>query len=248
MSQQSLWPLLAEIRNNRRVDLTHTFHAGQPKFHMLPDEQRTTLFTVEEHGFTVDQYTVVGQWGTHVDPPVHFVAGARTLDEIPVDEMVLPLVVLDFHKQAAADPDFTPSIADLEAWEEQHGTIPEQSFVALRTDWSKRWPDEQAVFNPDADGVFHYPAWNVEVVTWLVEQRGIAAIGHETTDTDLGKVVAGGSLPTELYLLQQDKWQIELLTNLDQVPATGAIIVATWPKPARGTGFPARAFAILPAQ
>lgn len=100
--------------------------------------------------------------------------------------------------------------------------------------------------NADTEGVTHYPGWNVEVVQWLVDKRGISAIGHETTDTDQGIVAARGSLPTELYILGQDKWQIELLANLDQVPETGALIVASWPKPLEGTGFPARAFAVLP--
>lgn len=243
----SLWNLAAELRSTRTyVDLTHAFHPGQPKFSALPDENRQRLFTVKEHGFEIDQYQIVGQWGTHVDPPVHFVDGARTLDELPVEEMILPLVVLDFSAEAAANPDFTPTIADVEAWEEKQGTkIPEGSFVALRTDWSKRWPDAAALANADENGVTHYPAWNVEVVAWLLEQRGITAIGHETTDTDLGIEVCQGKLPTELFLLQQDRWQIELLTNLDKVPATGALIVATWPKPQAGTGFPARAFVIF---
>ncbi|MBN9644749.1 cyclase family protein [Corynebacterium mendelii] len=247
MSSHKLWDLARELRDNHTyVDLTHSFDAGQPKFHMLPDEERERLFTVDEHGFTVDRYSFVGQWGTHVDPPIHFVNNARYLDELPVNEMVLPLVVLDFHTQAEQDADFTPTIADIEAWEKEHGTIPEGSFVALRTDWSKRWPNPEAVFNADSEGVFHYPAWNVDVVKWLLDNRSITAIGHETTDTDLGKTVSQGQLPTELYLLQQDRWQIELLANLDQVPATGALIVATWAKPKNGTGFPARAFAILP--
>ena len=73
------------------------------------------------------------------------------------------------------------------------------------------------------------------------------AIGHETTDTDPGVVAYGGSLPTELYLLGRDRWQIELLAGLDRVPETGALVVASWPKPKDGTGFPARVFAVLPA-
>lgn len=244
----NLWDLAATLRNNHRyVDLTHSFHAGQPRFHLLPDEERKTLFTVEEHGFAITQYSFVGQWGTHVDPPVHFVAGARTLDDIDVKQMILPLVVLDFSAEAAADADFTPSISDVEAWEARHERIPEGAFVALRTDWSERWPSPEAMANADADGVAHYPGWNTEVVQWMITARDIAAIGHETTDTDQGFVVSGGSLPTELLLLQHDRWQIELLANLKDVPATGALIVATWPKPLEGTGFPARAFAVLPA-
>lgn len=245
----NLWDLASTLRTKHRyVDLTHAFHAGQPRFHLLPDEERTTLFTVEQHGFAITKYSFVGQWGTHVDPPVHFVAGARTLDDIGVEQMILPLVVLDYSAEAAADADFTPSIGDIEAWEASHERIPEGAFVALRTDWSERWPNPAAMANQDADGVAHYPGWNVEVVEWLITQRNITAIGHETTDTDQGFVVSGGALPTELLLLQHDRWQIELLNNLREVPATGALIVATWPKPQAGTGFPARAFAVLPAE
>lgn len=243
----NLWDLAHTLRTQHRyIDLTHAFHAGQPRFHLLPDEERKTLFTVEEHGFTITQYSFVGQWGTHIDPPVHFVAGARTLDDISVEQMILPLVVLDFSREATENADFTPSISDIEQWEAAHTRIPEGAFVALRTDWSHRWPNPDAMANKDADGIAHYPGWNTEIVEWLIEQRNITAIGHETTDTDQGIVVSGGTLPTELLLLEKDRWQIELLANLDQVPATGALIVATWPKPQNGTGFPARAFAILP--
>lgn len=247
MATLDLWQLATSLRTDHTfVDLTHSFHAGQPKFSALPDETRTRLFTVAEHGFEIDQYQFVGQWGTHVDPPVHFVQNARPLDQIPVTEMVLPLVVLDFSKEVAANHDFTPSIEDVLAWEERNCQIPEGAFVAFRSDWHKRWPDAAAMANADTEGVTHYPGWNVEVVQWLVDKRGISAIGHETTDTDQGVVAAQGSLPTELYVLGQDKWQIELLANLDQVPETGALIVASWPKPLEGTGFPARAFAVLP--
>lgn len=47
--------------------------------------------------------------GHHGDPPAHFVAGARTLDRIPVEEMVLPLVVLDIAARVERDPDSTPT-------------------------------------------------------------------------------------------------------------------------------------------
>ncbi len=242
-----LWALAKTLRTKHMyVDLTHSFHSGQPRFHLLPDEQRETLFTVAEHGFEITKYSFVGQWGTHVDPPIHFVQNARTLDNIDVNQMVLPLVVLDFTAQVQADPDFTPTITDLQNWEAKHGEIPAEAFVAFRSDWSKRWPDPAAMANADDQGIAHYPGWNQEVVSWLINNRDITAIGHETTDTDQGIVVSGGALPTELLLLENDKWQIELLTNLDQVPATGALVIASWPKPQNGTGFPARVFAILP--
>ena len=86
----------------------------------------------------------------------------------------------------------------------------------------------------------------MDALTLLVEEREILAIGHDMTDTDPGARVSAGEVPAETYILGADRWQIELLANLGAVPATGALIVATWPKPRDGSGFPARAFAIVP--
>lgn len=242
-----LWELREQLASYRTTDLTHAFFPGQPHFPAFPDEERTQPFAVETgDGFTVHRYTLVGQWGTHVDPPSHFVADGRTLDEIGVEEMILPLVVLDISARVVQDPDATPTLADVAAWEERHGPIPAGAFVALRTDWSRRWPDRRAIANHDDTGVAHYPGWSREVLVDLVERCGVTAVGHETTDTDPGSATSAGDYGLELYLLEQDRWQIEMLTGLDRVPEAGALVVATWPKPRGGSGFPARVFAIHP--
>jgi kynurenine formamidase len=181
-----------------------------------------------------------------VDPPAHFVPGLRFQDQIPVTEMILPLVVLDVHEQAAADPDYVVTTDDLAAWEARHGPVPEGSFIALRSDWSHRWPSQERMLNTDGDGVHHYPGWSLDVLMTLFEDRDVTACGHETTDTDPGIVVSEGRAPLERYVLGRDRYQIELLTALDQVPEHGAVVVATWPKAHNGSGFPARVFAICP--
>ena len=130
------------------------------------------------------------------------------------------------------------------AWETRHGRIPERSFVALRTDWSKRWPDAERFYNRSADGVTHTPGWSKAVLETLLTQRGITAVGHEQIDTDPGVAVSAGDYTLEHYVLSLDRWQIELLTNLDKVPEAGALIMATWPKAKDGSGFPARAVAM----
>jgi kynurenine formamidase len=246
-SRFPLWELQRSLREeNVFTDLTHAFFPGMPHFPAFPDEERDQTFEVDPDGFAVHRHTIVGQWGTHVDPPSHFVDGARPLDEIPVDQMILPLVVLDISERVREDEDAVPTVADVQAWQERNGPVPEGAFVALRTDWSRRWPDATAFANLDADGVAHYPGWSREVVEHLVEQAGITAIGHETTDTDPGSSTSAGEYGLELYLLQHDKWQIELMTNLHEVPEAGAIVVASWPKPRGGSGFPARVFAVHP--
>ncbi len=179
---------------------------------------------------------------------MHFVRDGRTQDEIPIEEMVLPLAVLDVSSAVAADPDLTVGASAVLADEQRHGPIPEGAFVALHTGWGARWPDVEAMANRDLDGVARSPGWGVDALELLVEERAATAIGHDVTDTDPGARVSAGEVPAESYILSADRWQLELMANLDGLPARGALIVATWPKPKRGSGFPARAFAIVPRE
>jgi kynurenine formamidase len=250
--EPGLVDFLESIKTKKFVDLTHTFEPGIPHWPGFPDEKRETIYGYDEgqgtmgKGFFAQRYTLVGQWGTHCDPPAHFAKGKRTIDEIDPKEMVLPLVVFDVHEQAAKNPDYTIRMEDVRDWEKRHGSVPPGSFVALRTDWSKRWPDAKAMRNEDDKGVAHYPGWSKDVLQYLYEERKITASGHETTDTDPGIATSKEDYSLETYILGTDHYQIELLTNLDQVPDSGAIVVVTFPKPKGGSGFPARVFAITP--
>lgn len=250
--EPSLADALAVITSKQFVDLTHAFEPGIPHWQGFPDEKRETIYGYEGgqgtmgKGFFAQRYSLVGQWGTHCDPPAHFIKDKRTIDQIDPKEMILPLVVLDVHEKAAKSPDYTIMMEDVRAWEGRHGPIPEGAFVAMRTDWSKRWPDARAMRNADAQGVAHYPGWSKEVLKYLYEERKITASGHETTDTDPGIATSKGDYSLETYILGTDHFQIELLTNLDKVPEAGAIIVVAFPKPKGGSGFPARVFAIVP--
>jgi kynurenine formamidase len=243
---------LKVIRASKFVDLTHAFEPGIPHWKGLPDEERETLYHYDKgkgtrgEGFLIHRYNLAGQWGTHVDPPAHFVRDLRTVDQISVREMILPLVVLDLHEAAAKNPDVQVSMKDVRAWEKQHGNIPKGAFVAMRTDWSKRWPDAKKMQNADDKGIAHYPGWSSDVLKYLLRECEITAIGHETTDTDPGIATSKDDYSLETYVLSQDKYQIEMLANLDEVPECGGIAVVTFPKPKGGSGFPARVFAIIP--
>jgi kynurenine formamidase len=250
--EPTLDEFLKAVKAKRFVDLTHAFEPGIPHWPGFPDEKRETLYGYAEgegtlgKGFLAQRYSLVGQWGTHCDPPAHFAKGKRTIDEIDLKEMLLPLVVIDVHEAAAKDADYTVQMSDVRQWETRHGPMPAGAFVALRTDWSKRWPDAQAMRNEDKSGVAHYPGWSKEVLVYLYEDRKITASGHETTDTDPGIATSKDDYSLENYILGTDHYQIELLANLDQVPESGAIVVVSFPKPKRGSGFPARVFAIAP--
>jgi kynurenine formamidase len=239
------------LKGKTFVDLTHSFEPGIPHWPGFPDEKRETIYWYTPgvgklgSGFFAQTYTHVGQWGTHVDPPAHFAPGGRTVDQISLKEMVLPLVVLNVSQKVAQNPDYTITLDDVRAWEAKHGPIPAGAFVAMRTDWSKRWPNAAAMENKDAKGIAHYPGWSSPVLKYLYEDRKITASGHETTDTDPGSATSKDDYSLETYILKQNHYQIELLTNLDQVPEAGALVIATFPKPKGGSGFPARVFAIF---
>jgi kynurenine formamidase len=251
-SQPTLMDIYQVLQEKTFVDLTHAFAPGIPHWANFPDEKRETLYWYTPGigrlgaGFFAEQYCHVGQWGTHVDPPVHFIQGLRTVDQIDLKEMILPLVVIDVHEKVKKNPDYTLKMADIKAWEAKHGQVPEKAFVAMRTDWSKRWPDPVAMANKDAKGIAHYPGWSLETLKYLYEERKITASGHEPTDTDPGVATSQGDYSLETYILKQNHYQIELLAHLDSVPEAGALVVVTFPKPKAGSGFPARVFAILP--
>jgi kynurenine formamidase len=250
---ESLAQAYATIASKRFVDLTHTFSPDIPHWHGFDKEVVKTLYSYEPEpgtrgsGFLVQEFTHVGQWGTHVDAPAHFAKGGLTVDQIPPKDMVLPLVVFDEHEQVARNPDYVLSVTDVKAWEARHGPVPAHAFAILRTDWSKRWAGGNAAMaNKDAKGIAHYPGWTLPALQYLYDTRHITASGHETTDTDPGIATSHEDYSLESWILHHGHYQIELLTNTDQVPEAGAIAIVTFPKPKGGSGFPARVIAILP--
>jgi len=232
------------IASKRFVDLTHSFDTrspvwsgfGQAKMRPAADPKTQRPYTIKDDGFRTTLYELVGQYGTHVDPPAHFDENGVTMDAIPLKHMILPLIVLDATPYLAKDPNHAFSVADLRAWEKRHGRIPRGSFVALRTDMYKDWDS-----NPEHFKRAPFPAWSLDTIKFLYEHRGVTATGHESLDTD-----TTDKMESETYILTHGHYQIEVMANLDKVPPKGALIVVTWPKVRDGLGFPARAFAILP--
>jgi kynurenine formamidase len=232
------------IASKRFVDLTHSFGPNTPVWSgfgqakMLPaaDPKTKETYTIAKDGFRATFYEMVGQYGTHVDPPAHFAEHGITMDQIPLKQMILPLVVFDATLFLGRDPNHAFSVDDIKAWERRHGRVPKGAFAALRTDMSKDFDRDPEHFKRQP-----FPAWSLEAIKFLYEQRGVTATGHESLDTD-----TTDKMDSETYILRSGHYQIEVMSNLDQVPARGALVVVTWPKVRDGLGFPARVFAILP--
>ncbi|MGT2895628.1 cyclase family protein [Streptococcus entericus] len=243
----SLRDAYTAFKSAKLVNLTHKINETSPRFPALPALEKKDIFTLKD-GFHVQQFTVVGQYGTHIDPPIHFVEGGKYLDEIPLEDLFLPLYVIDKSAEVADNPDYQISKADILAFEAEHGVIEPGAFVAFRSDWHKRWPDTAAFRNLDENDVQHTPGWGHDALEYLIHNRQVKAVGHETLDTDSGASVPenGGALVEEYYLLEQGIYQVEVLANLDQVPATGSFIAIAYPNWEGATGSPVRAVAYVP--
>jgi kynurenine formamidase len=178
------WRILS---HKQFVDLTHTFSPTTPvwsgfgpaTFAPAADPATGRPYTLERDGYRALQYSLVGQYGTHIGPPAHFDAHGKTLDELPVHDMILPLVVFDIAPKLAADPNHALTVPDILEWEKVHGKVPAGCFAALRTDMSKDWESDPGRFKRE-----QFPAWSFEAIQFLYDQRGIIANGHESMDTD----------------------------------------------------------------
>jgi kynurenine formamidase len=184
--------------------------------------------------------------GTHLDAPIHFGEGRRTVDQVPVSDLIAPAVVIDVTAQAAADHDYTLQREEVTAWEKKHGQIPARAIVLLRTGWSARWPNRKLYFGDDKRGDasnLHFPSYGRDAAQFLVQTRKVGALGVDTASIDHGpskafivhRIAAAANVPG-----------LENLTNLNELPERGAWVIALPMKIAGGSGGPLRAVALIP--
>jgi isatin hydrolase len=188
--------------------------------------------------------------GTHFDAPIHWVTGKdlpdNACDSIPVRRFVGPACVIDVTKEVQANPDFLLTRRRIEAWEREHGRIPSGAWVLMRSGWSTR-TDPAAFLNVAADGP-HSPGFDADASRMLAHERDVLGVGVETIGTDAGQ--AGGfdpPFPNHTIMHGAGKFGLASLCNLDQLPPTGAIVIAAPLKIVGGSGSPLRVIALTPA-
>lgn len=188
--------------------------------------------------------------GTHFDAPVHWITGKdlpdNRCDTIPARRFVGPACVIDVSRDVAKNEDFVLMPEHVDAWEKQHGRIPKDSWVLLRTDWSKR-SDPAAFLNVKTDGP-HSPGFHKDTSVLLAKDRDVLGVGVETVGTDAGQAgTFDPPFPNHATMHGAGKFGLASLRNLDQLPATGAIVIAAPLKIVNGSGSPLRVLAIAPA-
>ena len=242
----------------RVVDLTHTLSPGFPAISLPPQFGQMWAFRTE----TISRYDDAGpEWywnnfscgehtGTHFDAPSHWVTGkdhaANCVDTIEAHHFIAPAAVVDASAEVASDPDWLLTVDFLRAWEVVHGRIPAGSWLLLRTDWSRRIDDAAAFVNLREDGA-HTPGPTQEAVEWLVHERHVHGFGVETINTDAGQSHAWSPpYPCHRILHGANRYGLQCLRNLDQLPATGALLIAAPLKIRDGSGSPLRVLAVVP--
>ncbi|MEZ5923878.1 MAG: dienelactone hydrolase family protein [Hyphomicrobiaceae bacterium] len=242
----------------RVIDLTQTLNARTPVIQLPPQFAQTSPFSMTEISHYDDRgpawywnNLALGEHtGTHFDAPIHWVTGKDhkngATDTIPVKRFIAPAIVIDCSKEVAADEKFLLEVKHIWAFEEKHGRIPAGAWVLMRTEWSKR-TDPARFLNAKEDGP-HVPGPSADAVRFLINERDVNGFGVEAVGTDAGQAFAfEPAFPAHNLMHGANKFGLASLCNLDQLPATGAILVTAPLKIENGSGSPLRVLALVGA-
>jgi kynurenine formamidase len=241
---------LLDLTRYRLVDLTHAFGPSTLYWPTSPSAFRLDrlAFGPTPGGYFYSAYTfsTPEHGGTHLDAPIHFAENGLTADRVPLEQLVAPAVVIDVSAKAAADPVYRLTRDDVLAFERRNGPIARGTIVLLRTGWSSRWPDRQAYFGDATPGdasKLRFPSYGSDAAELLVRERRVAALGADVASIDYGpstdfavhRIAAAANVPG-----------FENLAHLEELPPTGALVIALPMKIEHGSGGPLRAIALVP--
>lgn len=238
----------------RVVDLTAPLSDETPLLELPEQFGQTARFQLEEisryddrgpawywNNFRTGEHT-----GTHFDAPSHWVTGAEqeNIDEVSPTAFLAPAVVLDVTDRVAEDPNFLIEVSDIEKFVAEHGELPAGGWLLCRTGWSARVTQEEMINNTETGPTS--PGLSAEAARWVAEESPLQGIGVETVGTDAGAAHSfDPAFPCHSYLLGNGKFGLAQLQNLDQLPPTGAVILAAPLKIVGGSGSPARVLALV---
>ena len=239
-----------DVNDYRLVDLSYSYGKGTLYWPTSPSafELDQLAYGETEGGYFYSAYSLATpeHGGTHIDAPVHFFRDGASTDEIPLRQLIVNACVIDVSEKASRDRNYRLTARDVEEFEQAHGRIPAGSAVLMRTDWSKRWPDAMTYLGDDTPGDashLEFPGYGAEATRILAEQRKVALLGIDTASVDYGK---SQDFIVHRIAAAQGVANLENLTNLAELPATGAVIIALPMKIEGGSGGPTRVVALIP--
>ena len=239
-----------DLLSHKLIDLTHALNARTIYWPTSPSSFKLDRlsFGKTDGGwfYSANTFSAPEHGGTHLDAPIHFAEGHQTSDQIPLEHLIGAAVVIDIVQKSAANADYMLTSEDVLAFERRHGRIKPGTIVLLRSDWSKRWPDRKRYLGDDTPGDashLHFPSFSEEAARLLVERRKVKALGVDVASIDYGQ---SKDFIVHRIASAQNVPGLENLANLDQLPPTGAQIIALPIKIEGGSGGPARVIALIP--
>ena len=247
-------PVMAQrpvaLPSGRVVDLTHAFDATTVYWPTAEGFKLETDFegmTDKGYFYSAYRYSAAEHGGTHLDSPVHFAKGRFTVDQIPLEQLMGPAVVIDVTSQCAASADYLVSVADFQNWERRNGRIKPGTIVLLRTGYGKHYPDRKKYLGTEERGAaavakLHFPGLDPAAARWLTQNRSIKAIGLDTASIDYGQSTL---FESHRILFEKNVPAFENVANLDQLPLKGFSVIALPMKIKGGSGGPLRIVAMF---
>jgi kynurenine formamidase len=234
------------------LDLTHAFDADTiywPTEEGFVLERGNEGVTDAGYYYAAHRMRLAEHGGTHLDAPRHFHESGSTAERVPLERLIAPAVVVDVREACSKNADYAIGVSDLERFEATHGRIPDGAALLLATGFAARWPDRLRYLGtgergPGAVTKLHFPGLDPAAARWLVAKRELAAVGLDTASIDPG---TSQRFESHRILFASEIPAFENLAALDQLPPTGATLIALPMKIAGGSGGPLRAVAILPA-
>jgi kynurenine formamidase len=238
-------PLAPQAVFTGAIDLTHAISEKAPNWEGTPKSpfEARQLGRIEKEGYFSRHVSLPEHFATHIDAPAHFAQASWTVDQIPPDHLIAPLVLIDISAKCKTNPDYLLSMEDVVAWEQAHAHVPPGAVVVARTGWASRWnsmADYRGVAGPG--GTMHFPGFSIDAVKFLVEARSIYGLGIDTLSVDNG---ASKDFPVHRYTSGRNVYHLENVADLSAVPASGAVLIASPAKLEGGSGGPVRIFALL---
>ena len=245
---RSDWGSVFDGSAGRWVDLTHSFGDETiywPTSESFSLERLSYAMTDAGYFYAANNFSAAEHGGTHLDAPVHFAEGRYHTDQIPLEKLIGPALIVDVSDHV--DADYLVQVEDLVGWEGAHGPIAAGAMVFIHTGWGDRWPDRTRylgtnITGPDAVPELHFPGISPEAAAWLAE-RQIAAIGIDTPSIDYGQST---SFESHVILYTANIPGFENVANLKALPATGSFVVALPMKIEGGSGGPLRIVGFIP--
>lgn len=233
------------------IDMSHTFDGRTLYWPTAEAFRLDTVSVGETEGgwfYSAFHFSAAEHGGTHLDAPYHFAREGAPVDEIPLGRLVGPAVVVDVSASAEDDPDYRVGVDDLEAWEAEHGRIPDGAILLLNTGWAERWPDREAYLGTAASGPeavpdLHFPGLHPDAARWLVEGRDVAAVGLDTPSIDFGQST---DFMSHRILYEAEIPGLENVARIDRLPPAGAYVLALPMKIGGGSGAPVRIVGVVP--